>query len=317
MDNTMAAIQIPGLPDALERGGHRRSASAHARVPAATGSRSPTSEQGAAASRSPAASGIAAAGHRAGVRALRQVPAVTRAVAILRLLGTRDDPLGVNAIARALKLVPSTCLHILRALAAEGLVAVDPGTKRYRLGAGLLALARRALSRDAFAELAQPALDRLARRHGVTAIAVTVGGLDHIVVVAISRSDHAVRLHVDIGSRFPALLSATGRCIAAFGGHPWSALERRFRGLRWDRPPSWSAWRAEVESTRAKGYAVDEGNYIRGVTIIAAPVAGDAGPAGHVVVVVGVSEQITEIGVDRIAAELSAAAQGLSRQMGG
>ena len=55
---------------------------------------------------------------------------------------------------------------------------------------------------------------------GVTAIGVQVVGLDHIVVVAMSASDHAVRLHVDIGSRFPALISATGRCIAAFGS--WS-----------------------------------------------------------------------------------------------
>ena len=65
---------------------------------------------------------------------VRQVPAVTRAVAILRLLGRSDEPLGVHAIARALALIPSTCLHILRVLVAEGLVAFDPGTKRYRVG---------------------------------------------------------------------------------------------------------------------------------------------------------------------------------------
>src|SRR5262245_14207007 len=135
---------------------------------------------------------------------VRQVPAVTRAVAILRLLGRSEEALGVNAIARALGLVPSTCLHILRALTAEGLVAIDTATKRYRLDAGLLAIAGGALSRSGFRELAQPELDRLAHRHRVTAIGVQVIGLEHIVVVAISRPDHALRLHVDIGSRFPA-----------------------------------------------------------------------------------------------------------------
>src|SRR5207253_5995145 len=51
-----------------------------------------------------------------GARAVREreVPAVRRAVAILRLLGKSETALGVNAIARALGLVPSTCLHILR-----------------------------------------------------------------------------------------------------------------------------------------------------------------------------------------------------------
>src|SRR5262245_61591275 len=67
----------------------------------------------------------------------RPVPAVTRALAILRLLGRSEEPLGVNAIARALELIPSTALHILRVLVAEELVAFDPVTKRYRLDAGL------------------------------------------------------------------------------------------------------------------------------------------------------------------------------------
>ena len=249
-------------------------------------------------------------------RRLRQVPAVTRAVAILRLLGRSEEPLGLNAIARALELVPSTCLHILRVLVAEELVAFDPATKRYRLDAGLVTLARSALRRAGFAELAQPELDRLSRRHGVTAIGVHVVGLEHIVVVAISRSDHAVRLHVDVGSRFPALLSAPGRCIAAFGGHPGSALERHFRALRWDRPPALDAWRAAVEATRVSGYAVDEGDYLKGVTIIAAPVWGASDPVGHVVVLVGVIEQVREIGVERLARELVAVSDGLSRKLG-
>src|SRR6185312_13270609 len=54
-----------------------------------------------------------ARGERVG-RRVRPVPAVTRAVAILRLLGLSEEALGVHAIARALTLIPSTCLHILR-----------------------------------------------------------------------------------------------------------------------------------------------------------------------------------------------------------
>jgi DNA-binding IclR family transcriptional regulator len=249
-------------------------------------------------------------------RRVRQVPAVTRAVAILRLLGQSEEPLGLNAIARALELVPSTCLHILRALAAEELVAFEPVTKRYRLDAGLLTLARSALRRVGFAELAQPELDRLSRRHAVTAIGVQVIGLEHIVVVGISRSDDVVRLHVDIGSRFPALLSAPGHCIAAFGGHALGSLERRVRALRWDRPPELAEWRAEVEAARVKGYAVDEGGYLKGVTVIAAPVR-DAGDAvNHVVVVVGVIERVREIGVEAMGREVAAVADGLSRKLG-
>ena len=45
---------------------------------------------------------------------IRAVPAVTRAIAILRLLSRNHTPLGLKAIAQSLGLVPSTTLHILR-----------------------------------------------------------------------------------------------------------------------------------------------------------------------------------------------------------
>jgi DNA-binding IclR family transcriptional regulator len=241
----------------------------------------------------------------------RQVPAVTRAIAILRLLGKSEAPLGVNAIARALDLVPSTCLHILRVLTTEELIAFDPQTKRYSLGVGVIALARSALRRNSFADRAQPAVDGLSRRHGVTAIGVQVVGIEHFVVVAISRSGQGLHLHTDIGSRFPALISATGRCIAAYSRLPASDIERRFRALRWDNPPTLEQWRADVETARRVGYAVDEGNYISGVTIIAAPVLND-GSVSHAVIAVGLTEQLRRGGVEKIGEELRGIAAELS-----
>lgn len=239
-----------------------------------------------------------------------RAPAASRAAAILRLLARSEEPLGVNAIARALGLVPSTCLHILRALAREELVSFDQASKRYRLGPGVLALARSFLRRDRFGEAVQPRLDRLARKFKVTAIGVQVLGLEHMVVVAISRAELPLRLHVEIGSRFPGLISATGRCLAAFGGHSQEALSAGFRRLRWDRPPSLRAWRDEVAQAKANGYSVDRGNYIAGVTIFAAPVLDGRGLMSHAVVALGVSEQIGA--ADALVGELRAAARALS-----
>lgn len=245
---------------------------------------------------------------------IRQVPAVARAAAILRLLSRSRTPLGVHAIARSLGIVPSTCLHILRALVAEELVSFDQDTKRYGLASGIVALARGMLRRDPFSNLVQPVLDRLSARHNVTAIGIEVASLEHIVVVAISRPGQALRLQTEIGSRYPALVSASGRCIAAFGGHSWVEIEKRFRSVRWDNPPTPAQWRADVEATQAAGYAVDEGRYIAGVTIVTAPVM-PRGRMSHGLVVLGVSEQLRRIGHAVIGAELAAEAAILSRQL--
>lgn len=216
--------------------------------------------------------------------------------------------MGVNAIARELNLVPSTCLHILRALVAEGLVAFDAETKRYCPDAGLVSLARRALQRDNFSAAVQPELDALARRHGLTTIGVRVAGLDHMIVVAISRADTGLRLHVDLGSRFPALISATGRCLAAFSGHPQDELIRRFERLRWHRAPSAERWRREIAETAAQGYSLDEGDYIEGISILGVPVLGPTGTMTHGLVAIGVMEQIRRLGASRLAEDLKAIA---------
>lgn len=239
---------------------------------------------------------------------IRPVPAVARAVAILRLLGQTDEPRGVSALARELDLVPSTCLHILRALAAEGLVAADPRGRGWMLGTGLVNLARRALRRGGFADRIQPGLDALSQRFRVAAIGVQVEGLDHMTVLAISRPELPIRLHVELGSRFPGLISATGRCLAAFSGRPWTEIAARFAALRWDQPPTLAQWRREVAEVHKTGYAVDRGNYIRGVTVLAVPVLDAAGSMTHAIVAVGISDQMREAGLPKIVRELRAIA---------
>lgn len=248
-----------------------------------------------------------------------KAPAIARAAAVLRLLGKHGSPLGVNAIARELGLVPSTCLYVLRALVAEELVAFDAGTKRYALDAGVLTLARQWLRRDRFSDLAQPVLSRISAEFGLTSLGVQIFGLDHIVVIAMSQSSQNFQLSTQVGSRFPALVSATGRCIAAFGNYPESQLKPRFEQLRWEDAPSWEAWQAQVAEARASGVAVDAGHYIAGVTVAAAPVwkGGWMQPSrpSHALVAIGIGAAVRGEGLPRLKETLIASARSLSEQM--
>lgn len=256
---------------------------------------------------------------RAVARAVQssKAPAISRAAAVLRLLGKSAAPLGVQAIARELGLVPSTCLHVLRALVAEEFVALDPMTKRYSLEAGVLTLARHWLRRNRFNELAQPELDRISGAFDVTMLGVHIVGLDHIIVVAVSQSGHNFQLSTQVGSRFPALISATGRCIAAFADHSEAELETRFKTLRWDEPPTLAEWKAQVAETRRRGFAVDTGNYISGVTVVAAPVWKSRDTLSHALVAIGIGSAVKRVGLPAIQDSLLAAARELSSQLCG
>src|SRR3546814_13394115 len=61
------------------------------------------------------------------------VAAVVNAITILRYLAGHEGQ-GVNAIARATNLSPSTCFGILKTLVREEFAEFDPGSKHYRLG---------------------------------------------------------------------------------------------------------------------------------------------------------------------------------------
>jgi DNA-binding IclR family transcriptional regulator len=131
------------------------------------------------------------------------------------------------------------------------------------------------------------------------------------------RSEGLVTLHVDVGSRFPALISATGRCIAAFGNYPWEELAKRFKKLRWDHPPLLENWKAQIERTRALGYALDEGNYLSGVSILAAPVWTNSKSFINTLVILGLKDHMKRIGYKKLGEHLREQASAVSLRFTG
>lgn len=237
--------------------------------------------------------------------AAKKVPAVARAVAILKVLARHDQPMGVNAIARELAIFPSTCFHILRTLTDEQFVAVDPKTKQYRLHVGLLSVAGALLRKDATVKILQPDLERLSRQYDLTTMLVQVASLDKVVVVAMHHSSQILRLNVDVGSSYPALISATGRCVAAFAGAAEPALRARFARLRWHSAPAFADWLAQIGETRRQGYGVDRENYIAGVTVLAAPIFDHHGAMTHAIVALGRCVEIDGWGTAALGSELA------------
>lgn len=245
-----------------------------------------------------------------------KAPAISRAFAVLRLLGERDGPLSLHTIAEELGLARSTCLYVLRVLLNEELVSFDPDTKKYSQEAGVLTLARQWLRRNQFIRLAQPAMDSISKAFNVTVGGMQIVELQHMVVVAVSQSNSSIQLSMQIGSRFPALISATGRCVAAFGCHSDAEIESRFKLLRWDEPLGYDEWRTQVRRTRTQGFAVDDGNYMSGLTVIAAPVW-TRGKLSHALAAVGTSSALRRNGFPKLTKTLLKSARILTDQLRG
>ena len=246
---------------------------------------------------------------------LKPVPAVTRTIAILRLLGRSNQGLGVKAVADELGLVPSTCLHILRVLVSEDIVRVDPGTKRYSLGSGMISLAQSVLDEDYFVQLAQPVLDRLAATYGITAVGNEITPNQNVIVLALSTSSQPFRLHIDVGSQFSSLISGTGRLIAAFSGESWEQLREKYDQIPWDNPVSFKEWKKQVELARARGWSGDQDNFINGLTAVAVPIFARDGRLTHTLVAMGLSTQLNTASMAKLAVAMKREAQAISAEL--
>lgn len=244
----------------------------------------------------------------------KPVVAVQRAVQILSFLGAAQRPAGVNEVARALGIVPSTCQHILKTLAHDGLVSEDKIVKKYQLGPTLLRLAKDMVGSNDFVRNAQARLDRMAADHNVTTVGVWREGADRIIVVAKGQAPSDFSLHVNIGSRFPALTSAIGHCFAAAATGTADQLKEPFKELKWQNPPAFAAWLEQIAFARDNGYAVDAGHYIGGVTVVAAPVQEAFGTTARAIVGVGLSAQLKGEALAALARDLKITAAELSEQ---
>ena len=247
---------------------------------------------------------------------VRQVPAVSRAVAILRFLARSHQPVGVVQIASALGIIPSTGLHILRVLHSEGLASFDPVSKKYQLGAGVLTLANEFASKNSLVQVVRPFLEQISHRHRCTAVAVEPSGPDYYIAIAAASGNQGMPVRVNVGTRLPTMVSATGRCLAAYGNWSLAELKRRFAKLRWENAPSFETWHAEVEETRRRGYGLDVGNYIRGITIVAVPILTGEEAVVGALVAVKVTDQLGTEEEKMLAEELKLAASRVRAQLG-
>jgi DNA-binding IclR family transcriptional regulator len=194
---------------------------------------------------------------------------------VLRYLASQADPVTLPAIAAAVQLPRSTAYHLLNVMIDEGFVVHLPDEHRYGLGVAAFEVG------SGYAR--QEPLQRLARRH-LAGLVDTVGQSAHLAVlhgrdvlyVLEERAPGRPPLVTDVGVRLPAHLTASGRAILA--ALPQSQVRATYpdRSMFVDRhglgPTSLHALRSLLVETRARGYAMEDGEVTPGFASVAAVV---------------------------------------------
>jgi DNA-binding IclR family transcriptional regulator len=206
---------------------------------------------------------------------MAQVPAATRALRVLRYLASQPDPVPLDAIARACGLPRSSAYHLMEAMVEEGFVVHLPDEHRYGLGVAAFEVGSGYARQAPLARIARRPLAELVDRTGQSAHLAVLHGRDVLYVLE-ERAPGRPPLVTDVGVRLPAHLTASGRAIlASLPAAQVRALypaASAFVDRHGTGPTSPSALRAVLTSTRARGYAVEDGEVTPGLASVAAPV---------------------------------------------
>jgi DNA-binding IclR family transcriptional regulator len=201
----------------------------------------------------------------------RPVKSAYRALDVLEAMAS--GPSTLSDLSRKLG-IPNSSLHgLLRTLTNRGWVTTMDRGSRYRLGLRALQVGARFIDEDEMVSYLAPSLDRLAAVTGETVQQARLDG-DQVVYLAKRDSPHPVRLISTIGSRLPAHATALGKALLA----AWDdaalrdLLEPPLAALTGHTIVEWEPLRAELAATRARGYAIDNGEAAEGLRCFAVTV---------------------------------------------
>jgi IclR family transcriptional regulator, acetate operon repressor len=242
---------------------------------------------------------------------------VDKALELLNQFTQARAQIGLSELARLAALDKATVHRMLTVLAKHGFVEQEEETKLYRLGAGLLRLARSREASFPISSVIEAELQTLMQQTGETAHASLIAG-GSLATVGIVHGNKTIRVTLEADQSLPFHATASGiACLAFLPNDKLNViLKRRFAGFTTTTPTSPQDVLAAVTTTRAKGFAVSDQSFETDVYGIAAPLFSASGFAcGAVAVATPAHRMSREVKARTIASVMDAAVH-ITRRMG-
>ena len=240
---------------------------------------------------------------------------------VLAALAEAPGALPLGELASRADMMPSKAHRYLVSLIRCDLVLQDPITGRYDLGPGAWQLGLAGLRRLDGVRFATDALVELNQRLDVTT-ALSVWGQHGPVIIGWRDASEVVHCNLHIGSVLPLIGTATGRIFLAY--QPWrmidgrvaEELERLAGSPLGDRYRDAGAVQELIDQVRRDRLAISRGDYLPGLSAVAAPVFDHQGQLVASTAVLGRSGTMDGVGPDSPAAALRQASEEVSNKLG-
>jgi IclR family pca regulon transcriptional regulator len=202
------------------------------------------------------------------------VPGLSRGLALLQLFPRSKPAKTLAELAAGLGLTRSATYRLVYTLEADGFIARDPETRRYRLTSKTLDLGFEYLHAQSITEIAQPFLRVLSDRSNAAAHVAILDGC-HAVYLARALPNAGLVSNLQLGARLPAHTTSSGRIMLAFQEPERlrGIYERLRKELRATHPVgSPQDFNERIAADRKRGYVFHHSTIDPGLVSLAFPI---------------------------------------------
>lgn len=222
---------------------------------------------------------------------------VLKALSLLEFFTENEPEIGLSELARRAGIDKSAVHRMLGAMAESGLVEQQSDTRLYRLGAGVLRLARVRETAFPISSIVQPVLTALSEATGETAHASLISG-SSLGNIGTSESKRGNRVSLIAGEVLPFHSTASGIATLAFGDEALleKVLSRQLQSKTRFTITDADKIREKVAVVRENGFSESDQANEEDVHGMAAPVFDRSGLACGAVSVSTPSHRVTDEG---------------------
>jgi DNA-binding IclR family transcriptional regulator len=200
--------------------------------------------------------------------AVREVKSAARTVEVLELLAARQNqPVGLRELSESLGAPRSSIYALIRTLVASGWVRPDESGQRYSIGIRALLAGTTYLDTDPVLRIVLPHITEFSARLDETIHFARLERTD-VVYLATRESSQYLRPFSRVGRRLPAFTTSLGKALlSTYQGDALDAhLPDELYALTPRTITDRAALLADLENTRARGYAIDREENLPGIT---------------------------------------------------
>ncbi|MBL3610025.1 HTH-type transcriptional regulator BhcR [Rhodovulum sulfidophilum] len=246
------------------------------------------------------------------------VRTLDRAMGLLTAL-SETKGLTLSELAALSNQSTATVYRVLITLQGHDIVELEEEAQRWHVGPGAFRIGSGFLRRTNVAERSRGAMQALMRATGETAN-LGVEDRDEVLFLTQVETHETIRAFFSPGTRGPMHCSGIGKALLAFLPAARVAAILETQGLPGFTPRSITSetgLHADLDRTRARGYAIDDQERAEGMRCIAAPIFNAHGEPIAGLSVSGPAFRIPLDAADGIGAEVRAAADRVTAATGG